>query len=108
MARWCWLVALLMCVSGCGGHHRAARRLQATAAPRLPARPPPRLDGSHDCPHVAGFTCASLRVPLDYAGEAAGTLHLAVGLQRTAHARNGVLVFLTGGPGQPGVPFVKH
>jgi pimeloyl-ACP methyl ester carboxylesterase len=47
-------------------------------------------------------------VPLDYAGEASGTLHLAVGLQRSAHARNGVLVFLTGGPGQPGVAFVKH
>src|SRR5947209_1708866 len=108
MARWCWLVALLMCVAGCGGHHRASQRLHPTPPPRLQAGPPPRLEGSHPCPHVSGFTCASLQVPLDYAGEASGTLHLLVGLQRPAPARNGVLVFLTGGPGQPGVSFVQH
>jgi pimeloyl-ACP methyl ester carboxylesterase len=47
-----------------------------------------------------------LAVPLDWAGQAPGTLRLPVGVQNTGRAPRGVLLFLTGGPGQPGVRFL--
>jgi pimeloyl-ACP methyl ester carboxylesterase len=47
-------------------------------------------------------------VPLDHAGETAGTLALAVGIQTARAAPRGVLLFLTGGPGQPGIPFLTR
>jgi pimeloyl-ACP methyl ester carboxylesterase len=47
-------------------------------------------------------------VPLDWAGQARGTLKLKVGMQNDTRAPRGVLLFLTGGPGQPGVPFIAH
>jgi pimeloyl-ACP methyl ester carboxylesterase len=47
-------------------------------------------------------------VPLDHAGSSPGSLRLQVGVQRTARAPRGVLLFLTGGPGQPGVPFIDR
>jgi pimeloyl-ACP methyl ester carboxylesterase len=101
MARRWWLATLLACVAGCGAsHQRAATSAHATTAPRL--------QGTHPCPGVSGFSCASLTVPLDYAGQAAGALHLAVGVQEGGDAPRGVLVFLTGGPGQPGVPLINH
>ena len=47
-------------------------------------------------------------MPLDHAGQAPGTLRLAVGYAAGAPAPRGVLVFLTGGPGQPGGPFLNR
>jgi pimeloyl-ACP methyl ester carboxylesterase len=67
-----------------------------------------RLTGAHPCPGQANFTCATLRVPLDHAGQAAGTLDLAVGMDSPGAAPRGVLLFLTGGPGQPGIPFLTR
>jgi pimeloyl-ACP methyl ester carboxylesterase len=52
--------------------------------------------------------CATLTVALDHAGQASGNLRLAVGLATGAATPRGVLVFLTGGPGQPGVPFLER
>jgi pimeloyl-ACP methyl ester carboxylesterase len=52
--------------------------------------------------------CSTLRVPLDHAGQSGGTLTLAVGSAGGTDARRGVLLFLTGGPGQPGVPFLTR
>ena len=60
------------------------------------------------CPGTPGFTCATLIVPLDHGGQAGGSLRLAVGYASAAAAPRGVLVFLTGGPGQPGVPFLER
>ena len=57
--------------------------------------------GAGPCPDVSGFTCAALTVPLDRAGKVAGTLSLRVAVQNVDASR-GILVFLTGGPGQPG------
>lgn len=103
MARWCWLAALVTLVAGCGGHgHSHAHAVKPRAAT------PPSLNDPHPCPAIAGFTCASLTVPLDYAGQARGTLQLAVGVQSETAAPQGVLVLLTGGPGQPGLPLINH
>src|SRR6185437_852474 len=64
----------------------------------------PRLTGEHACPGLSGFTCSTLRVPL---GPSA-TLGLQVAAADNVRARRGVLLFLTGGPGEPCVPFVSR
>ncbi len=68
------------------------------------AAPGPRLAGPHPCPEAAGFTCSTLAVPLDRTGRVPGALRLNVAVSDNATASRGVLLFLTGGPGQPGVP----
>jgi pimeloyl-ACP methyl ester carboxylesterase len=94
--------ALLLggCLMSCGGSHR---RPAATRS-----APSPRLVGARPCSRLAGFTCAWLTVPLDHAGQARGTLRLAVGIQQAAGSAHGYLLFLTGGPGQPGVALIAH
>jgi pimeloyl-ACP methyl ester carboxylesterase len=52
--------------------------------------------------------CSTLSVPLDHAGQADGTLALAVGMSPARRAPRGEVLFLTGGPGQPGVPFLTR
>ncbi len=47
-------------------------------------------------------------MPLDHAGQTAGTVALAVGIAHPTDAHRGVLLFLTGGPGQPGIPFLTR
>ena len=74
-----------------------------TGAP--PARP--ALTGAHPCPGLRGFTCSYLAVPLDRSGKVPGTLRLQVAAGDNSRARLGTLLFLTGGPGQPGVPSVR-
>lgn len=64
------------------------------------------LHGAHPCAGVAGFTCATLDVPLDHAHPARGTLHLQVGMGDNTNAPRGVLLVLSGGPGQPGLPIL--
>jgi pimeloyl-ACP methyl ester carboxylesterase len=64
------------------------------------------LHNVHSCPE-AGFTCATLDVPLDHAHPGRGTLHLRVGMGDNVHARYGVLLVLSGGPGQPGLPILN-
>jgi pimeloyl-ACP methyl ester carboxylesterase len=59
--------------------------------------------GAEPCPDVSGFTCSALTVPLDRTGKVAGTLSLRVAVENV-DAPRGILVFLTGGPGQPGEP----
>jgi pimeloyl-ACP methyl ester carboxylesterase len=98
------LIVLGALLSGCGGRHRGAvPRGQATNALRRD-----RLTGAHPCPVQPDFTCATLRVPLDYAGQTGGTLSLAVGMDSPGAAPRGVLLFLSGGPGQPGVPLLTR
>lgn len=86
-------VCFLVCSCGGGGHHGGA-----TA----------RLSGPHRCPGASDFTCATLVVPLDHGGHAKGSLRLAVGYASNAAAPRGVLLFLAGGPGQPGIPFLAR
>ena len=66
----------------------------------------PGLHGAHPCPGASGYTCATLDVPLDHAHPGRGTLHLRVGVGDDVHAPRGVLLVLSGGPGQPGLPIL--
>ncbi|MBV9006946.1 MAG: alpha/beta fold hydrolase [Solirubrobacterales bacterium] len=86
-------------LAGCGSHGRASN---ATPPPR------PHLTNAHACSGIRGFKCAVLTVPLDHAGQARGTLQLAVGFETTSDAPRGVLLFLSGGPGQPGIRFIPR
>ncbi len=63
------------------------------------------LRNLHPCAE-AGYTCGTLDVPLDRAHPARGTLHLRVGMANNVHAPRGVLLVLSGGPGQPGLPIL--
>lgn len=65
------------------------------------------LSEPHACPELDGFTCSTLRVPLDHTRPTGRSLDLAVASADNTDAPRGVLLFLTGGPGQPGVPFVR-
>ncbi|WP_410587438.1 alpha/beta fold hydrolase [Amycolatopsis sp. lyj-23] len=63
----------------------------------------PQLADPHPCPGQPGFTCSTLTVPLDHTGRVPGTLALPVATADNVTAPKGVLLFLTGGPGQGGV-----
>jgi pimeloyl-ACP methyl ester carboxylesterase len=86
------VVAAAALVAGCGGggHHE----------------PQPRLSGVHTCMRSLHGTCGTLSVRLDHSGKTQGRLRLQVAMVGPAHPRRGVLVFLTGGPGQPGARFL--
>lgn len=88
-------------VAACGGHHGSSERTPS-------AGPAPRLLGAHPCRRIRGFACAWLPVPLDHAGAVPGTLRLRVAIQQVRRPVHGVLVLLTGGPGQPGVSLVPR
>jgi pimeloyl-ACP methyl ester carboxylesterase len=79
----------------------------APAAPVRPAAQGVRLTDSHPCRDQAGFTCSTLRVPLDHHGADGRTLDLAVAVEDKPAATH-FLLMLTGGPGQPGVPFATR
>jgi pimeloyl-ACP methyl ester carboxylesterase len=78
------------------------------AVPASSAQAAARLVNKRPCPREPGFTCATLTVPLDHAHQVPGLLRLSVGVQSTPRATRGVLVFLAGGPGQPGLPFLSR
>ena len=80
--------------------------LAACAACGSAAARSSRLHDSHPCPGASGYTCATLDVPLDHAHPGRGTLHLSVGMGDNVHAPHGVLLVLSGGPGQPGIPIL--
>jgi pimeloyl-ACP methyl ester carboxylesterase len=64
---------------------------------------PARLADPHPCPGGTGFTLSTLTVPLDHSGRRSGSLDLAVAAANNTNAPRGVLLLITGGPGQPGV-----
>src|SRR5438045_4786470 len=66
------------------------------------------LTNGHACPNAVGYTCSTLDVPLDHSGRVAGALHLSVATSDNKVAPRGVLLMLTGGPGQPGVPLLPR
>ncbi|MFJ3221485.1 alpha/beta fold hydrolase [Kitasatospora sp. NPDC086801] len=66
------------------------------------------ITGQAPCPDAPEFICGTLTVPFDHSGAAPGTLDLAVAVTGNTTAPKGDLLFLTGGPGQPGVPAMKR
>ncbi|MFI9100517.1 alpha/beta fold hydrolase [Streptomyces fildesensis] len=94
----------------------AAGALTAGAAPAaVPGGAPPtapqragHLTGQAPCPGQESFTCATLAVPLDHSGRTHGTLALSVAMTGNTRAPKGDLIFLAGGPGQPGVPLMTR
>ncbi|MGH3827778.1 MAG: alpha/beta fold hydrolase, partial [Pseudonocardiaceae bacterium] len=108
------MVAVLISavVGGCAAQPRGAVSASASA-----------LAGAHSCapaalgatapgpfrgPGGVTFSCATLSVPLDHAGLRAGPqrpgrLSLQVAMADNITAPRGVLVWLAGGPGEPGV-----
>lgn len=69
---------------------------------------PAGLFDSQSCLGVSGFTCSTLTVPLDHSGRRRGKLKLAVATSTNKKAPRGVLLFLAGGPGQPGLPLLPR
>ena len=67
-----------------------------------PAAAGSSLARSEPCPDAPGFRCSRLSVPLDWAGRTPGRLSLRIAVGESGGSL-GTLVFLTGGPGQPGV-----
>ncbi len=105
------VIALAVAMTACGGGGKGAvhsTTTRATVATQPAPAPAPRLAGSHPCPDAPGFTCSSLVVPLDHSGRTPGQLRLAVAAADNAGAPRGVLLALTGGPGQGGVAFVPR
>jgi pimeloyl-ACP methyl ester carboxylesterase len=87
--------------TGSQGATTSAPDCRATAVP-VPAATTPAV--LKTCPHIAHALCGTLDVPLDRSGTTAGTLHLPYAVTGPAGAP--VLVLLSGGPGQPGLPFL--
>ncbi|MBG0563787.1 alpha/beta hydrolase [Actinoplanes aureus] len=83
-----------------------------TAVLTVPAgaghRTGPALTGAQPCPEITTFTCSYLTVPLDRSGRRPGTLRLRVAVAGNADAPRGVLMVLSGGPGQPGPALVPR
>jgi len=75
--------------------------LVATASLALPAAAPALK--LKPCKADASFGCGSVRVPLDHRGRTPGTLSLAVAAQREYPKDAGLLIALSGGPGQSSV-----
>ncbi len=98
------MVALL--ATGCGGGTHRAAATTPTPTPTVSPEPAdlPRLSEVAPCEDIARATCSTLRVPLDHTGRTPGTLDLRVAVSGPEGAP--VLVLLSGGPGQPGLPFL--
>jgi len=88
---------VLALASGCSGPVQAGK-----------TRIPQGLRDVRPCPGIPGFNCGSLSVRLDPFGPAPGRLSLRVAVSDVVAAPHGVLVLLTGGPGEAGVPFAAR
>jgi pimeloyl-ACP methyl ester carboxylesterase len=103
LARAAPLLVLVAVLAGCGGSSAPTPR-EAHGSPAARGGAPARFARPlAPCARLAGFDCTALPVPRDRR-TGAGELRLAVAVQRGGAPR-GVLLALTGGPGQPGVPF---
>ncbi|WP_433323704.1 alpha/beta hydrolase [Spirillospora sp. CA-294931] len=96
-------LVLALVLTASGGATAAARPTGTTEA-----RTSPALSDPHPCADQPGFTCSWLTVPLDHRGQAPGELKLQVATGDNADAPKGVLLFLSGGPGQPGASLIKR
>ena len=83
----------------------------ATLAAALGAAGPAAAEGLTQlapCAEPQGAECGTVTVPLDHGGQVAGTLPLRFVRYRAAQApARGTVVFIAGGPGQPGIPLAE-
>jgi pimeloyl-ACP methyl ester carboxylesterase len=77
----------------------------ALAVVGLGASPAAAALTTHRCPASPGFRCGTVTVPLDRSGTVPGTVKLAVAVENARKGADGYLVALSGGPGQPDLPF---
>jgi pimeloyl-ACP methyl ester carboxylesterase len=96
------VLAVLVVLCGCGDDPTATvDRGKPLAEPSLAQIPPPALAGA-SCPSgLDGFECSTLEVPLRHARPEGPAITLAVARRKVDAAPKGVLVALSGGPGQP-------
>src|SRR3954452_17509139 len=93
-------VVLLVVLAGCGSSKAPeAPKPRPTAVPT----PVPELTAAHPCGRA---TCSTLKVPLDRSRRGGETLKLKVAVEGSADKP--AFVFLSGGPGEPGVPFIAR
>ncbi|WP_380282907.1 alpha/beta hydrolase [Kitasatospora purpeofusca] len=101
------VAALLGAVAVVSGTTLAAPAV-GSAATAAVARVGGGITGQAPCPEAPEFSCGTLTVPFDHSGATPGTLDLRVAVTGNTTAPRGDLLFLTGGPGQPGVPAMKR
>jgi pimeloyl-ACP methyl ester carboxylesterase len=104
--RWLAAIAVVGLLAACTSGGSAPRPSTPSGGTGLAPAGTVGLVGSRPCEGASGFTCSTLSVPLDHSGQVGGRLDLRVAAADDTRAPNGVLVLLTGGPGQPGVPFI--
>ena len=80
----------------------AAAAVLAAVGPGTAAERP-ALTNPRPCEGAPRFTCSTLRVPLDHSGKTRGAIALKVATAPRSTGRKGVLLMLSGGPGQPGI-----
>ncbi|WP_157546352.1 alpha/beta fold hydrolase [Hamadaea tsunoensis] len=97
---------LLLALLGTAG--AAGPVAAAAGAPAARGADPAGLADAAPCPGIDGFTCGYVTVPLDRSGRVPGTLRLHAAVAGNTDAPRGVLMFLSGGPGQPGVSLVPR
>ncbi|MEU2119682.1 alpha/beta hydrolase [Streptomyces sp. NPDC016459] len=109
------LAAAGLILSGCTGGSDAAPSRTTAARPAAPSSPPEALKAFYsqklmwrDC-GVAGFQCATLRAPLDYAKPDGPSVKLAVSRVRATGPgkRLGSLLVNPGGPGGSAVGYLQ-
>jgi len=91
-----------------GGRRTAAASPAAGTAESAATSAAAGLRDVGSCAESAGFHCGRLVVPLDHKQPGGRTLDLAVAVEAEAPASRGVLLVLTGGPGQGGLGFVAR
>ncbi|MFB6836148.1 alpha/beta fold hydrolase [Streptomyces sp. NPDC056361] len=101
-------MAAALTAVACAGSAPGAASTPYPSVPSTASAAAPRLTDPRPCPGQTDVTCADLTVPLDRAGAVPGTVQLRTAVFGAADAPKGTLLFLTGGPGQPGVPFVRR
>lgn len=103
-------VLIACCVAaGCGGGATTPRTTTTTAAAAAP-NAPARLRSATGCGAPSTFRCLAYTVPLHRRGphiRDGRSLTLRVAVQK-APGPKGDLLLLSGGPGQPGIPFAAR
>jgi pimeloyl-ACP methyl ester carboxylesterase len=86
---------------------RVLLALTASVAATVLGTAPASAFDTHPCPKATAFRCGTVTVPLDRTGNVPGTVKLAVAVEAPRKGAGGFLLALSGGPGQPSIPFAE-